>query len=177
MQQLHGPFRFSLRLALTISFGIPTPQKKQYSLLQEMAIPAAIQKNTSTKGFPTNHLHKSCWRWKMSLSKMVISTGEGLHYPMPRTLEEYYSLWQACICNIQLLKKTLSLWQEHICHRNHMGVSWTLTDPMTSFSKVHCFHEWCKTFLTGSFIHVLPWTKSHKSLELGYVFMKSSLLL
>lgn len=172
MQQLHGPFRFSLRLALTISFGIPTPQKKQYSLLQEKALPAANQKNTSTKGFPTNHLHKSCWRWKMSLSKMVISTGEGLRYPMPRTLEEYYSLWQACICNIQL-----SLWQEHICHRNHMGVSWTLTDPMTSFSKVHCFHEWCKTFLTGPFIHVLPWTKSHESLELGYVFMKSSLLL
>lgn len=120
MQQLHGPFRFSLRLALTISFGIPTPQKKQYSLLQEMAIPAANQKNTSTKGFPTNHHHKSCWRWKMSLSKMVISTGEGLHYPMPRTLEEYYSLWQACICNIQLLKKNVVIMaRAHMLSESH----------------------------------------------------------
>lgn len=120
MQQLHGPFRFSLRLALTISFGIPTPQKKQYSLLQEMAIPAANQKNTSTKGFPKNHHHKSCWRWKISLSKMVISTGVELHYPMPRTLEEYYSLWQACICSFQLLKKR--------CHYGKstyvIGITW-----------------------------------------------------
>lgn len=176
MQQLHGPFRFSLRLALTISFGRPTPQKKQYSLLQEMAIPAANQKNTSTKGFPTNHHHKSCWRWKISLSKMVISTGVELHYPMPRTLEEYYSLWQACICSFQLLKKR--------CHYGKstyvIGITWEfrgrlLTRWPCSFSKVYCFHERCKTFLTGSVI--LPWTNSHESLELEYVFMKSSLLL
>lgn len=140
-----------------------------------MAIPAANQKNTSTKGLPTNHHHKSCWRWKISLSKMVISTGVELHYPMPRTLEEYYSLWQACICSFQLLKKRC-----HYGNRTHMlseshGSFVDAYWPDDQLFKVYCFHERCKTFLTGSVI--LPWTNSHESLELEYVFMKSSLLL